>query len=322
MPVDTDATMQDPHAIYQEWLDVTSAAVVAADNDTFVTMVSYPMIMRTATAVAVIETPEEMAADITNLSAALRDQQVTDYIRLVKQARYLDETTIEGWHTTYVLRNATSVTPNYNNRMILRMLDGQWKLSESENEIAAERFPMTILRGAPDTFKEKWAAAKADIVATQARAEPIYKAFLKSLTAAVNAHDFEIWSGHYTYPHSIHYDATDHTAHTPADVKAFFDIMMETMKAKPGTRMERVVRYAEFLSDHRIVGYHDTLMTRDGKPNFGPVKCRFLLTLTGDRWACSSVTNSLSQETLSDEDEFRLSVTLPTMRAIQQRMRK
>lgn len=321
MPIEHLALMPDPHTIYQDWLDVTSAALMGGDAETFIAHMAIPFIMRTSTVEMVLETVDDLRGDTVNVIKALKGQQVTNYIRLVKQARYVDEDTIEGWHTTYVLRNATAVTPTYSNRMIMRRMEGVWKVTEADNELSGSRFPLTLLRSDPGSFADTWANARADIRAIQARAEPIYQVFIDSMSDVVNTPDFDAWSALYTYPHEIHYDATDHTANSPEDVRVFFEMLTAQMQEMGADRMIRTARYAEFLSDERIFGYHDTIIVKGDDILFGPVKSRMMLTYEDGQWKCSSVTNSLSQETPS-EAEFKVSNKLPTMREIQERMRK
>lgn len=321
MPIETPALMQDPHLIYQDWLDQTSSALMTDDVDCFVSMTSLPFIMRTSGGETILESEADLRGDISNVVEALGNQQVTNYIRLVKKARYLDETTIEGWHTTYILRNATAVTPTYGNRMILRLMDGIWKVTEADHELSGNRFPVTLLRSDPGCFEATWAAAKADISATHARAEPIYQVFLDSLCDTVKPPSFEGWCALFTFPHAIHYDATDHSANVPDDVRTFFDMIIEQMRDTGADRMIRSARYAEFLSGDRIIGYHETIIVKGDQIVFGPVKSRMMLTYEEGQWKCSSVTNSLSQATPS-EAEFKVSTKLATMREIQERMRK
>lgn len=313
--------MPDPHAIYQDWLDQTSAALMDGDAEAFVTAMEIPFIMRTSQHETVLETVEDLRGDTANVIEALKGQQVTHYIRLVKQAHYLDEDTIEGWHTTYVLHNATAVTPSYGNRMIMRLREGGWKVTEADHELSGNRFPLTLLRSDPGSFKGAWADAKSNISATQARAEPIYQVCIDSMSDAQTPPDFDAWCTNYIFPHEIHYDATDHVAHTPEDVRPFFEMLTEQMRDFGATRMIRSTRYAEFLADDRIFGYHDAIIVKDEETLFGPVKSRMMLTNSEGRWKCSSVTNSLSQQNLT-ETELKVSLKLPTMREIQERMRK
>ncbi len=321
MPIETPSIMPDPHTIYQEWLDRTSAALMDGDEDGFMEAIQLPFILRTSGAETVLESLEDLRNDVRNVVAALRAQMVTHYVRLVKKARYLEEDVIEGWHTTYVLRHSMSVTMPYGNRMIMRRIDGAWKVSEADHELSNDRFPVTLLRSHPGSFEETWKGAMADISATHARAEPIYQVFLDSLSQTVNTNDFEGWCNHFTMPHDIHYDATDHVANGPDDVRAFFEMMVEQVASFPGARMMRQAKFAEFLSDDRVFGYHDTIIAQGDTCVFGPVKSRMMLSQMDGRWKCSSVTNALLDKDLRDP-EFQVSGQLPTMREIQKRMQK
>lgn len=316
-----DTAMPDPHVIYQDFLDVTSFGILNGDPEPFIAGVALPLIVRTDADVTILESEEDLRNDTIALIQALKSQQVTHYIRLVKKARYLDEDVIEGWHATYALHNARSVIPQYNSRMVMRRVGKEWRVTEADHELTGRRLPITLLRAAPGCFEAQWAKDKADIIATQARAEPLYQAFIDSMSDAVHDGDFDEWCAHYTFPHEIHYDATDHLAKTPDDVVAFFDLMRQNMKNLGADCMIRTARYAEFLSDDRIFGYHNTVLVSGNRVVFGPVKSRMMLTLEDGRWKCSSVTNSLAQTTPSDA-EYTTSATLPTMREIQERTRK
>lgn len=321
MPIEAPALLPDPHTIYQRWLDVTSAALMEGDVEGFVSKTSIPFIMRTSGAEMVLESYDDMRGDAKTVVQALAGQQVTDYIRLVKKARYLDEETIEGWHTTYVLRNATAVTPSYGNRMILRWIKGDWKVVEADHELSGGRYPVTLLRSEPGSFDDVWRSAKADISATNARAEPIYQVFLESMAAAANARDFDTWSNHFTFPHDVHYDASDHLVDTPEDLRLIFKLLTDEMRQSEDGHLRLSTLYAEFLSDDRIFGYHETIIAEGDATVIGPVKSRMALTNVEGQWVCSSITTSLSQKDLS-ETELKVSGKLPTMREIQKRMRK
>lgn len=313
--------MPDPHTIYQDWLDTTSDALMDGDANAFTARMAIPFIMRTSGGETVLETVEDLHSDTVNVIQTLKAQLVTNYIRLVKKARYLDEETIEGWHTTYMLHDATAVTPPYGSRMILRLREGGWKAVEADHELSGDRFPISLIRSDPGSFEKAWHDAKANISATQARAEPIYQVCIDAMSEALTPPDFDAWIANYTFPHEIHYDATDHAARTPEDVRVFFEMLVEQMQTLGATRIIRSARFAEFLSDDRILGYHETIFVKGDQTVFGPVKSRMVLTNSEGRWKCSSVTNSLSQDNPSDA-EFKVSVKLPTIREIQERMRK
>ncbi|MBF9051851.1 hypothetical protein GTA62_17750 [Roseobacter sp. HKCCD9010] len=313
--------MQDPSKIYQVWLDETSALLLDGETERFVDQVALPFVMRTTADETVFETREDLIGDMITVTQNLKNQQVTHYIRLVNKARYINHLVIEGWHTTYMLRDAIAVVPPYGSRMILRLEDNAWYLAEAEHELSNRRFPVDVVRSAPGAFQDKWAEPMSDIRATQARAEPVYQAFLDALSETVHDQDFDRWCSYFTIPHNVHYDSVDHLVNTPEDVRPFFDLLCKKMLCYGADRLTRRADYAEFISGDRIYGYHQTTMTKDGDPVFGPVKSRMILCLADGRWKCSEVTNSLSNKGFPGP-EFQPSGALPTMREIQERMKK
>lgn len=315
------ARMRAPQDIYQDWLDVISAAMMAGEAETFADAVLLPFVMRTTAGVSVQETRAEVIADATNFMGALRSQGVTDYVRLVKRARYLREDVIEGWHRTHVLRRATNVVEPYGNRLILRRVDGVWKVSESDHELSGKRVPEMLLRSSPGAFEAAWAQAQADLTASYARAEPVYQVYLDALAACVMARDFEGWSGLFTLPHLFHYAETDHRIETVEALRPFFATLLGTLERLGADSMERHARHAEFLSGERILGYHDTTFHRHGTAVFGPVKSRMELVQSGGGWKCCAVTNSLVDDGRTD-GRFAVTDELPTLRQIQERMKK
>lgn len=313
--------LPDPSAIYQDWLDGASDHLFNGRIDAFVEMIGLPFMMRTIGAETLLETSEQVSTDAANVTEALRSNAVTHYIRLVQNAHYLQPDVIEGWHTTHVLRNALNVVPSYSNRMVMRCVDGVWKVTEAEHELTSNRLPVALLRSDPGAFAERWAEPKSDIRATQARAEPIYQIFIDALSDAVVARDLEGWLTHFTYPHDVHYEATDHRVETLEDEAAFFHSLVAHMESVGADRVVRRARFAEFISGDRIIGYHGTVAECDDQVVFGPIQSRMVLRVEDDQWRCMSVTNALSNR---EFPAFNYQVTgaLPTMREIQERMRK
>lgn len=318
---DPMTNLPDPSTIYQDWLDEASLHLMEGRIDAFVLMVGLPFMMRTVGAETLLETADEVALDAANLTEAFRSQNVTNYIRLVQNAHYLQPDVIEGWHSSHVLRNALNVVPSYSNRMVMRNVDGKWKVTEAEHELTSNRLPIALLKSDPGAFTERWAEPKADIRATQARAEPIYQIFIEALSDAVVARDADRWLTHFTYPHTVHYATADHVVETETDERAFFDGLVAHMEVTGADRVVRHVRFAEFISGDRIVGYHGTFAERDGEVIFGPIQSRMVLVVVDNQWRCTSVTNSLSNNSFPASD-YKVTESLPTMREIQERMRK
>lgn len=311
--------MEDPAKIYQENLDAVSAALMEGDGARCLAHMALPILMRTTGSEVLIETPEDLISDIEKHGVSLKGFGVTHYIRLVKKAAYLREDIIEGWHETHMLRGAQIVLPRYMSRLILRQIDGPWKVIEAEHELAGERFPGGVVKPVPGFYQDRWRAGFDDIRAGQAKAEPIYQTVLDAMSESVVDGDFERWCSLFTWPHEIHFDATDHVAEKPEDVRGFYDKVRDILSDRGADALPRRAKRADFVSGDRIVGYHDTTMSAQGRTVYGPIQSRMMMTLQDRKWRCMSVTNAISNKQLSEVTA--VTESLPTMRQIQERMR-
>ncbi len=322
-PEPTDATQDRAAIIYQDHLDCVSDLLFAGHIAECVNYFALPLLIRTGKGETLIETHEDMLNDTRQHSESLNGHGVTNYIRLVKQARQLSETLIEGWHETYVLRDATSVLPSYQSHMFLRDTgDGIWKVIEAEHELENLRFPIGAMKSQPGSFAEKWQDTQNDIRVSHSNAEPLYRAFLDVLDRNQNDANFDGWANRFQCPITAHYDGSDMVYETPEDMRDFFEAMLKLVE-DTGGQVHRTITSANFISSDRICGYHETTFEGGGKLQMDPVKSRMILTLAEGQWKCSSVTNSLSGDHgLPPEAGFTASSRLPTMSEIQKRMNK
>ncbi|MEJ6395469.1 hypothetical protein V8J82_19570 [Gymnodinialimonas sp. 2305UL16-5] len=313
-----DATAE----IYQRHLDTVSDLLLSGQADQAVAHFDRPFIIRISDREDLFETHDDVLSEMQSIADSLAGHGATHFIRLVKRAQRLSDTLIEGWHETYILRNAYSILPSYMSYMVLRLDEeaGLWKVAEAEHELGNLRFPLHAAHSQPGVFADRWKGKIADIRVGLTRAEPLYDAFLNVLDTHQNAGDFDAWSAQFSYPLTAHYDDSDHIFATAEEMRGFFDAMRVKFNT-PGARMERRIRSAQFIAADRICGYHSTHITGDPTRRFGPVKSRMILTLTENHWACSSVTNALSNPFGQDHD-LQVAPDIPTMREIQKRIRK
>lgn len=313
--------MPEPSEIYQDFLDETSAALLRGDPTVFCDRVALPFVMRTADGEIILESRDDLLEDTQKVVQAMREMQVTDYIRLVRKARYLDENTIEGWHKTYVMHNANTVTPPYHSRLVFRRQGETWRVALAEHELQSRTLPVSIMRSQPGVFEAQWDEMMDSIASTQARAEPVYAAYLASLDKTNHAHDFEAWTRHYAWPTQFHLPDSDHVITDPETVRGpvFENQCNMAVDGKPA-RIERRVKHAEFLNDDRIIGYHDTVWLADGDVVHGPVACRMILREEEGRLIAEHVSNTLRDD-LFESGTLAHAGTLPTIREIQRRRR-
>lgn len=312
--------MQDPASIYQVWLDKVSAAVLDFDPVVLRAAFRLPFLVRTSHAESLCETEADLLNDIETFGNSLKTMGATHYIRLVGKARYISEDYVEGWHTTHTLRGAVTVLPSYKSRTVLQRRDDRWQVTEAEHQLSNASFPIAMPRVDEASFEDKWTDPLPDVRATHARAEPIYQAYLDMLDATVAKGDFDSWTALFTYPHTAHFDNVDHVNGCPSDCRDFFAALLATLAASGPARLVRTTKYAEFVGNNRIVGYHDAIGVANDETVFGPVQSRMILELDGDTWKCSSVTNSVSNDSYPG-DRFLPPSHLTTLREIKARMR-
>ena len=321
LPLTTN-DLDEAGAIYQAHLDAVSTALLQGDIKTCMAHFSLPLLVRTIEAETLFEEYGDLWQDTVNHSQSLQGHGVTDYIRVVKRARRLSYTLIEGWHETHVLRHAIMMQPRYMSRMVLRLEDGMWKVAEGEHELTNARFPLDKVAPKAGGFLDRWSAEIVDARIQNVSGEPIYRAYLNVLTEAQNAGDYDSWADLFSYPCQAHYTELDVVFEGPAQMRPFFDLTRASL-AQPETHMLRHTGRAEFIAADRIVGYHETQIAQNGRVTLGPIRSRMMLTLNQGKWRCGSVTNSLLNHELPlTQDALSISDELPTMREIQERMKK
>jgi hypothetical protein len=314
----TDA---EAHQLYQGHLDAATRLVLEGNTEAFCDYVALPYVYRTGAGEQICETGEEMQQDIGDIHAWLRSIGATDYYRIARRARFVGQDMIEGYHLTYALRGAIPLVEPYSSRMILRRVEGRWLAAMSEHELSKPLFSSHPIRASHGLFSNAWNTESNAATRDQADARPFYQELIDAMSVAQNTHDFDGWYDLFTHPYHVHYNAADHVAETAEDVRPFFDAIYTMMQENGADLLERKASFASFVSDDRLLGYHDTTMTKNGQTRFGPVKSRMIFVLSDAGWKCSSVTNSLSN-TGFPGGTFVPTEQLPTMRQIQKRMRK
>lgn len=306
--------------IYQAYLDASTRLIVRGEADAFCDYVQLPLIYRTGRGVEVIETLSDLTADVIKAYRWQQEQDVSDYHRIARSGRFLDEDTIEGFHITYILRGAIAVVEPYASRAILKRTGGAWRISYAEHELADAPYHGRDARAQHGLFSDVWQRAPSVIRQNQCSAIDVYTARITSFATAASAADFDRWLEHYTLPHSVHYDSADQKVETRADARIFFEMLQNTFQRTGADTFTAEPLSAVFVSDDRLLGYHNATLTRDGEVRFGPLRSRMVWVLKDGQWRCNSVANALSTAAIQS-GAFEPSPVLPTMREIQKRMK-
>lgn len=308
----------DALKIYQTHLDVSTECVFDGRAEDYAKHAQLPYVFRTGEGIEVIEIIDDLHQDIGQIHAWLKSQRVSDFHRIARSARFLDEDTIEGFHVTYALRGATPVVDPYTSRMILRRLGDLWRTCYGEHELADAIYEKRNAQARPGLFSDDWTRGPQAVTRDQGQALDTYKAVVDAMSAAQVAGDFDAWFSHFTLPYSVHYEATDHVVTSSEDAVTAFTSLSQALASAGADGMYRQPSYAAFIADDRLLGYHETFLTCDGIPCPGPIRSRMILVLKDGHWRCTSVSNAITQTHFATGC-YTSSDLLPTLRQIQQR---
>lgn len=306
-------------AIYQAHLDRVSELIVSNQPNRAAEYFDYPYRVNTVGAETIYETAQDMAEDITGICEFLRAQGATDYIRLTRRAQFLSPDIVEGWHVTHMLRDALSLIQPYESRIIIKRDEGgAWLGVEADHELVNLAYPSRRITAMPGAFAERWARSRHANTVRFKDAILIYEAFLKSYDNATNGDDFDTWCRHMTFPCTMHFQTSDLNVSSREDVRDLFEKHRREVTRPEISGIERRARRASFLSEDRILGYHDTYWVSGDRDVFGPVHCRLILVVDGDFWRASEFTNSIEKAQMIGEgaDIYQ---NLPSLRAVQRR---
>ncbi|MEM9585011.1 MAG: hypothetical protein AAGA08_18015 [Pseudomonadota bacterium] len=281
--------------IYQRVLDELSDAVLNYDPKVLTERVAIPFRMSTNTRDFVIESTEDWLDSVLRFGQNLTSMGVNHFIRLVTDAEFLSENYILGHHVTHSLCNAVAMVPPYENRTTLSRRNGVWRITEMDCNMENNRWPIAMARVKENT-EPRWKSERAEPDARRLSVAPtaIYQDYLNALSRINMEDDFDAWCAHCDFPHTIHMDEVDQVIEGPDQIRPFFDMLRNQMKALKIDRFDRHVEHAEFLSATQICGYHHTNLSSKGDVKLGPVASRYILNRTGTQWRMVSVTNSLS----------------------------
>lgn len=122
--------------IYQEHLDVLSSALIASDFDLFKTRIMLPHRITTETDIIEMKTEAEMRQAFESFAKLYSDQELTDFVRIAKEAHFVTKDEIVGVHISHRMRGDKRILEPYPNRIrLVRGSDGMWRETHCANAI-------------------------------------------------------------------------------------------------------------------------------------------------------------------------------------------
>lgn len=128
--------------LYQDALNLVSAAVLAGDFDAYADRIDLPYLIHTSNARLLVESREALRPTFDALHDVLKSRGVTHYERLAREADFVDQDRIEGWHRTHLIANGESIKPPHVSRHTIVRRGRDWLFSEAHYQVMADRWPV------------------------------------------------------------------------------------------------------------------------------------------------------------------------------------
>ncbi|WP_149589243.1 hypothetical protein [Tabrizicola flagellatus] len=129
--------------IYQDALNLVSAAVLAGDFDAYADRIDLPYLIHTSNARLLVESREALRPTFDALHDVLKSEGVTHYERVAREADFVGQDRIEGWHHTHLIASGQSIKYPHVSRHAIVRRGRDWLFSEAHYQIKADRWPVT-----------------------------------------------------------------------------------------------------------------------------------------------------------------------------------
>lgn len=143
--------------IAETLLDTTADALLSGDFDAFAACFSLPHTLETFDGAVVLATRDDLRARFDNVRTYFRSNHVTDIVRHVMEASWIDDASFQYSHQTRLLAGSVLVQAPYPCISVVRHHDDHWKVSSSQYAIADAPPHNTALLGASNPSQQETA---------------------------------------------------------------------------------------------------------------------------------------------------------------------
>ncbi len=137
---------EDARAIYQDFLDQMSEALVSGDADAFLHHIHLPHRIITEDGVFEINDMTTARRHFDGFAGALRAQGVDAYVRVAKSAVFTDANRILGRHVADITSAGKRVVAPFENEMEIDRRDGVWGASVVRHHVRFVAWPDILPR--------------------------------------------------------------------------------------------------------------------------------------------------------------------------------
>lgn len=275
--------------IYQRVLDEMTKAVMEGDAKLIASYLHQPFHMRTAGGWFPICTFDDVDQLVSSMHFSFKIQGVTDYERIASQAKFLGADEIEGFHTTHVFRGGRAMIAPYENRMKMKKIGDDWRVTIAEHSLENFKWPLMMPKVKSGTLEHLRRNTKNDAVAME-----IYQNFINELTRANLEGDHDAWSALCEFPHKVKIDNIEQIIESPDGSTSFLNTMSKILEEAIDSEFKREANFAGFLGDDIIRGYHTTTLGGPNSSTFRPIQSRITIRRTDNKWRIIELVNSIA----------------------------
>lgn len=131
-----------PMDILQAYLDEAATAVLADDWATYRDGFSLPCAMISRDTTTIIRTEAALRAGYDSFRVLLGGQGVTDYIRMVETAQFLEKDLISGSYLSHILVSGHGIMPPFRSMLDLRSEGRRWRAAAVTNGLRQNQWPL------------------------------------------------------------------------------------------------------------------------------------------------------------------------------------
>lgn len=129
--------------IYQDVLDISSAAILAGDFDTYLAAIHLPYLLHFLDGDIVIDAASDLRPSFHTLSEGMARRGVSHYERVARDAHFQGSERIVGRHSTHMIAEGSRVqAPHAAEAALVRVDGGSWRFTEATYPLASHDWPL------------------------------------------------------------------------------------------------------------------------------------------------------------------------------------
>ncbi|WP_139226794.1 hypothetical protein [Poseidonocella pacifica] len=246
-------------------------------------LMTTPHRVQTAGYSAVYSTEHELWTMFNDFCRALTDREVTNLVRTVQSAEYLDSGCIEGTHRSHFLRNGSPVAAPYVMTLRMDRVQGEWKISARKCD------------GLPFTWRNVFEGHGADMSgAVQVEnAAHFFQQYIDLAAHCLLNRDFEQYGPTIALPYIVVEAENTFVLQTEEELRGAFDKFCGMLQNYKATDMISTARAVEGFGPDMIVGRFSTHILNSAVTVVPPYESALVLRRNQGKWRANLVVNGM-----------------------------